>query len=271
MTTAVTSSQRPVADTSARIRTRGSLFGDTLTIAKRNLLVMLRTPQVVVFSSLQPVMFLLLFRYVFGGSIRTGQSYVNYLVPGMVLQMVLFGGTTTAISLAEDSNKGILDRFRSLPMNQTALLAGRALADVVRNLFVILLLLVVGSIIGFRFGNGVGGAVAMVAMALFFGFCFAWFFAWIGLSVKNAEAAQLATFLPIFPLVFASSIFTLPKNMPTALRVFAENQPLTHTANAVRGLALGGPAQGEIVRAIAWMLAILLVFGSLAVRRFRKG
>jgi ABC transporter DrrB family efflux protein len=218
----------------------GSAIADTITIAKRNLITLTRTPQLVVFSTIQPIMFVLLFRYVFGGSISIpGMPYVDYLIPGIIVQTALFAGAAASIGMAVDSVSGIFDRFRSLPMARSAVLGGRTLADTVRALFVILLMVFVGTLVGFRFHNGFIGGLAGIALCLLFAFSFLWFFAFVGLSMRDPETAQVASFLPIFPFVFASSIFTVISNMPPWLQAFARNQPITFVANAVRGLTQG--------------------------------
>jgi ABC transporter DrrB family efflux protein len=264
-------------------RSPGHFLTDTVVIAKRNLTKVMRTPQLIFFNSVQPIMFTLLFRYVFGGSIPMPPPwrYVDYLIPGIIVQTSLFGGAGTAIAMAEDIKGGIIDRFRSLPMSRAAVLSGRTFADVVRLLFVIALLFVVGMAVGFRFHNGVGPAVVAVVLCLLFGFAFLWFFAFIGMTVKDTETAQVAAFLPVFPLAFASSIFTQISTMPGWLQVFARNQPVTQCVNAVRALTqghdrmvqLGYPESTSslVVKAVIWCVIIVAVFAPLAINRYRKG
>jgi ABC transporter DrrB family efflux protein len=266
----------------APVRHTGNVLSDTVVIAKRNLLRILRTPQLIVFNSIQPIMFTLLFRYVFGGSIPLpGMKYVDYLIPGIIVQTTLFGGAGTAIAMAEDIKQGIIDRFRSLPMSRSAVLAGRTLADVVRLMFVIFLLVVVGTLVGFRFHNGFFPAALAMVLCLVFGFSFLWFFAFMGMAVKDTETAQVAAFLPVFPLAFASSIFTRIQTMPGWLQVFARNQPVTKCVNAVRALTqghdrmvkLGYPEATStlVIQAIIWCIIITAVFATLAINRYRKG
>jgi ABC transporter DrrB family efflux protein len=251
---------------------RSALFVDSMVIARRNLTRIARTPQLLVFATIQPVMFVLLFRYVFGGAIKTtGMSYVDYLIPGIIVQTVVFGATSTAVGLSQDMTLGIIDRFRSLPMARSAVLAGRTIADLVRNIFVVLLMIVVGTAVGFRFHNGLLPAVAAVLVALLLGYCLSWVFALIGLSVPDPESAQLAGFLPIFPLVFASSVFTQIKTMPGWLQAFAKVQPITRAADTVRNLTQGGPIATNLIWTLLWSIAIISVFAPLAVRRYRKG
>jgi ABC transporter DrrB family efflux protein len=249
-----------------------AIFADTRVVARRNLIRIARTPQLLVFATIQPVMFVLLFRYVFGGSINVpGMTYVDYLVPGIIVQTVVFGATSTAVGLSQDMSTGIIDRFRSLPMARSAVLAGRTVADLVRNVFVVMLMIVVGTAVGFRFHNGFLPAVAAILVALMLGYCLSWVFALIGLSVPDPESAQLAGFLPIFPLVFASSVFTSIKSMPGWLQVFAKVQPITRVANTVRALTQGGPVATNLLWSVLWSVAILAVFAPLSVRRYRKG
>jgi ABC transporter DrrB family efflux protein len=249
-----------------------AVLTDSIVIARRNLLMIMRTPQLLVFSTIQPVMFVLLFRYVFGGAINVpGTNYADFLLPGVFVQTVVFGGTAAAVALAADLNAGIVDRFRSLPMARSAVLAGRTAADAVRNVFVIALMVIVGYAVGFRFQGGFLAAVGAMAIALLFGYAFSWFFALIGLLVRDPETAQVAGFVPLFPLVFASSIFVSPQTMPSWLRWFAEHQPISKVANAVRGLSLGTATTSDVVVALLWIGAMLVVFAPLATWRYRKG
>jgi len=245
---------------------------DAMVVARRNLIRIARTPELLVFATVQPVVFVLLFRYVFGGSIKVpGTNYVDYLIPGIIVQTVVFGATSTAVGLSQDMSKGIIDRFRSLPMARSAVLAGRTIADLVRNIFVVGLMIGVGSAVGFRFHNGFVPAVAAVLVALMLGYCLSWVFALIGLSVPDPESAQLAGFLPIFPLVFASSVFTSVDSMPGWLQAFAKVQPITRAANTVRALTQGGAITRDLLWTVAWSLATVAVFAPLAVRRYRNG
>lgn len=256
---------------------------DTTVIVRRNLLRVLRLPQVLVFATVQPVMFLILFNYVFGGSVgRTipaaaGGEYINWLLPGLLLQVAAFGATQTSMGLVEDLKNGAIDRFRSLPMARSAVLAGRTVADLLRNAFVITLVVALGYVLGFRPQTSFLGLVGGILVVMAFAFAFSWVTATVGLGVKNAEAAQTASFLPIFPLVFASSIFVPASTLPDWLRVFADHQPITRTANAVRGLVLGEAAlangqtvAGEVSGALLWALCIIGVAAPLAVCVYRR-
>ena len=244
---------------------------DALTVTKRNLVTYTRLPQLLVFSTIQPVMFVLLFAYVFGGAIATpGGDYIQFLIPGIMVQTVAFGSTQTGVGLADDLGKGIIDRFRSLPMARSAVLAGRTISDSARNLFVLLLMLGVGTAIGFRVQTNILAAAAALAVALFFGFAFSWISATIGMSVRNVETAQVSGFVWIFPLVFASSIFVPTDTMPGWLQAFAEHQPITYTVNALRSLLLGGETTRHVLGSLAWSVGVLTVFMPLAVRKYRQ-
>jgi ABC-2 type transport system permease protein/oleandomycin transport system permease protein len=248
---------------------------DTWTITKRNLLRYLRLPQLLFFSSVQPIMFLLLFNYVFGGALGgathvPGGKYIDYLLPGILVQMVMFGGVQTGIGLAEDMGKGIVDRFRSLPMSRVAVVAGRTFSDAFRNLFVILIMVGVGYLLGFRFSQGLGDATCMVLLGLLFGYALSWIFAFVGISVRDSETAQLASFVFIFPLVFASAVFVPVQTMPTWLQAFVRNQPVTFIANAARHLSVGTPDDGAVWKIILWCIAILLVFIPLSMRQYKR-
>ena len=250
-------------------------FGDTWAITKRNLYRYLRLPRLIFFSSVQPIMFLLLFNFVFGGAIGStihvpGGKYIDYLLPGIMVQMILFGGSQTGIGLARDMVSGIIDRFRSLPMSRAAVLAGRTVADTIRNVFVSVIMLVVGFLLGFRFHNGWLGGVGMVLVILLFGFAFSWVAAFLGMITNDEETAQLATFVIIFPLVFASAAFVPVETMPSWLQKFAANQPVTFAVNAARSLALGTPANGAIWKLLLWVAGILIVFVPLAVYNYRR-
>jgi ABC transporter DrrB family efflux protein len=245
---------------------------DALAITWRNLIGYRRVPQLLVFSTIQPVIFVLLFRYVFGGAIDPPGSipYVDFLMPGVFVQTVVFGALATAIGLAADMKSGMLERFRSLPMARSAVLAGRTLADLTRNVFVVILMVAVGFLVGFRYHTSVLGLVAGILLLLFFGYAMSWIFATVGLAVGDPETAQAAAFPVLAPLVFASSVFVPVQDMPGWLQVWANNQPVSVTASAVRALMLGGPTASLVWRSLAWCVGILVVFGPLAVRRYRR-
>lgn len=246
-------------------------FGDILQLWKRNMLAYRRQPDLLIFSTIQPVMFVLLFAFVFGGAIQTGPiDYIDFLLPGILAQSVLFGSTQTGVGLAEDVTSGMIDRYRTLPMARSAVIAGRIMADTTRNLFVVTLMIGVGFAIGFRYHGTVAGAIAMPLVGVAFGQSFSWISAAIGTSVKRAETAQVASFVWIFPLVFVSSVFVPVETMPDWLQVVAENSPVTHTVNAMRGLALGTDFWEPLVKALAWMAGIMAVFVPVAIWRYRS-
>ncbi len=244
---------------------------DTLVITWRNIMRFRRLPQLLVFSTIQPVMLLLLFNYVFGGAISPGGlKYTQYLLPGFLVQIVLFGSAQTSVGLAEDLSRGMIDRFRSLPMARPAVLAGRTLADTLRYTFLVVLMIGVGYAIGFRFQNGALPAIAAAMIAVLFGFAFTWVSAFIGMSVRDVETAQVAGFVWIFPLVFASSMFVPIETMPGWLQAFAKINPVTPTVDTVRALSLGGPWANSLWQCLAWIGGILLIFVPLSVRRYRR-
>ena len=251
-----------------RLASAGS---DILAVTGRNLLAYRRVPQLLVFSTIQPVIFVLMFRYVFGGAINVpGASYVDYLMPGIFTQTVIFGAMATAVGLATDLNTGFLERFRSLPMARSAVLAGRTSADLARNVFVVALMAAVGFAVGFRVHTSVPEFLAGLGLVLLFGYVFSWVFATVGLVARDPEAAQAAAFPVVAPLVFASSAFVPVASMPDWLQVFAEHQPVSVTASAVRALMLGGSATSDVVQALAWMAGILIVFVPLAIWRYQR-
>lgn len=266
---------------------RGVTFSQSVThtavITRRNVLRFVRIPALLLFSTVQPVMFLLLFNYVFGGAINIGagasaDQYINWLIPGIVVQSAVFGATATALGLTEDLGSGVVDRFRSLPMARSAVLTGRTLADLVRNTLVFSLMLSVGFLMGWRFEQGFWKMALGVSLALLFGYAFSWVMVVVGLAAKTPEAAQSAGFLPIFPLVFASSVFVPTSSMPDWLQVFAENQPISILANTVRSLMLPEEAlsflgfdQGQLIlQSFLWIAAIIAVFAPLSVRMYKK-
>jgi ABC transporter DrrB family efflux protein len=256
---------------------------DIAVITRRNLLFTVRLPQVLVLSSIMPVIFILMFTYVFGGAIQNALPpaaagrYVNWLIPGLLAQFALFGGSATASGLAEDLAKGVIDRFRSLPMAGAAVLAGRTLSDLLRSAMTLTLMLAVGYGIGFRPQTSLPGLLGAAAVGLLFGYAWSWVMALLGLVVRTAEAVQAATYLVVFPLAFTSSVFVPTQTMPAWLQPFAANQPVTVTTNALRGLVLGPGAlppgrtvASQVVLALAWAAAITAIFAPLAVRAYGR-
>jgi ABC transporter DrrB family efflux protein len=247
------------------------LVTDTLIIAERNLVRLPRSPDLLLAFTVQPIMFVLLFRYVFGGAINTGGvPYVEFLIPGIIVQNIAFGGFVTALGLNEDVHKGLIDRFRSLPMARPAVLAGRTLADVVTNLLSVCILVVTGVIIGFSFNASVLEVIAGFGLLLLFGYAFSWVFALVGLLVSSPESANSAGFIAVFPLTFISSAFVPVPSMPAALRAFANVNPFTIVVDAMRHLWIGQPAHNYVWGAVAWSLVIVAVFAPLAVARYRR-
>jgi ABC transporter DrrB family efflux protein len=244
---------------------------DTVVIAKRNLLRIPRQPDLLIAYTIQPVMFIVLFVYVFGGAIRTpGYDYVDFLMPGIITQSISFGGFVTAIGLNEDLRKGLIDRFRSLPMARSAVLAGRTLADVVLNTFSLAVMITVGFLVGFNFDSPVYEVIGGIGLLLLFGYGFSWFFALMGMIASSPESAQSVGFLAIFPLTFASSAFVPTDSMPGWLQTFADINPFTTTVDAMRHLWSGTPAGNDVWGAFLWAIGIIVVFAPLAVNRYRK-
>jgi ABC-2 type transport system permease protein/oleandomycin transport system permease protein len=243
-------------------------------VTARNLRHFIRQPQLLIFSTIQPVMFVLLFVYVFGGAVRGslphGVSYVDFLLPGILVQSVAFRATQTAIGLAEDLERGVVDRFRSMPMTRSAVLLGRTLADLVRNVLILALMIAIGYLIGFSFHAGALQAIAAIAVVAAFGFALSWIFALVALTVRGAEAAQAAGFVVIFPLVFASSVFVPVASMPAWLRAFAQASPVTLTADTARSYALTRGVPGALGETAIWVGVVLVLIIPLCVWRYRR-
>ena len=252
----------------------GWALRDTWALTRRNLRTISRQPQLLVFATIQPIIFILLFRYVFGGAIPAPGAidYVNYLLTGIFVQTITFAAIQTGIGLSEDLSKGIVDRFKSMPVSRAAVLAGRTAADLVRNLAVIVVMIGVGYAVGFEFTNGVVGPLLAVALLLAWGFVFSWVGAFLGLRLSSPETVQAASFPTIFPLVFASSIFVPVETMPGWLQAFVKVNPITLVTDSVRALSLGEPF--ELFPDLAWaglaMVVILAVFVPLSVLRYRR-
>jgi ABC transporter DrrB family efflux protein len=245
---------------------------DTLTMMRRNLLIWTRVPAYIVFTLIQPVMFILLFRYVFGGAIKTTVpgGYVDYLVPGVIGQTMGFGSFGTAISLANELQKGTIDRLRAMPIARSAVLLGRLAADVIRMAIVTVVLVAVGFAIGFRFHGGVGGAILMFVYSILLGLVICTVSAFIGLALKEEEAVQGFGLIWVFPLTFVSSAFVPVQSMPSWLRAFAVNQPFTQVIDALRAFALGTPVGNHAWLSLVWLAGIMAVFVPLAVRAYRN-
>jgi ABC transporter DrrB family efflux protein len=249
-------------------------IADIAVVTMRNLRHFWRQPDLLLFSTIQPIMFVVLFVYVFGGAVGkalpAGVTYVDYLLPGIFVQSVTFRASQTAVGLSEDLRRGVIDRFRSMPMARSAVLLGRTTADLVRNVVIIGLMIFVGYLVGFRFQAGVLPALGCVALVAAFGFALSWIFAFVSLVVRGAESAQTAGFVLLFPLVFASSVFVPVSSMPSWLQPFAKASPVTLTADAARTLALTGGVPSSLWESLAWVAGILAVFIPLSVWRYRR-
>jgi ABC transporter DrrB family efflux protein len=271
MTAAAVTARLP-GDPGLLVRSRWAV-SDTLTITRRNLLVWMRVPAYLVFTVIQPVMFVLLFRYVFGGAIKVPGvpgGYVDFLLPGIIAQTAAFATFGTAIALAQELKKGVIDRLKSMPMARPAVLAGRLVADTGRMLLTILIVVGVGYAVGFRFLNGAVPAVLMVVLATVFGLAVCVISAFTGLAIGDEESVQAFGLIWLFPLTFLSSAFVPIQSMPGWLQAFANNQPVTYIVNTMRALALGGPIEANLWKSLAWLAGIFVVFGPLAVRAYKR-
>jgi ABC transporter DrrB family efflux protein len=250
---------------------RGRPVRDALLLAWRTYVHHLRVPSLIVFALVTPMIFLLLFRYILGGSIVIlGVRYVDFLVPGIVVQSIAFGATQTGVGLASDVNQGISDRFRALPISRSAVVAGRVLVDTGRNLLLVVVVLVAGLVIGFRPDTDPARLALAVGVATSFAFAFGWVSAFIGLKVRNAEAVHDAGFVWVIPLTFASSALVAVDSMPAGIRPLAEINPVTNVADGVRALLLGNPAGDAVLQSLLWVAGLLAVFVPLAVRAYQK-
>ena len=266
-------------------------INDGIVVAYRNLVTLWRVPTVLVFELVQPIMFVLLFTFIYANQLAADVlgpiDYVLFLMPGIFVQNAIFGSTTTAIGIADDLKKGIIDRFRSLPMARSAVLAGRTTADLGKNLILVLLVIGVGYLVGFRFQNGLLGALGVVVLVLAVSFTFSWISATVGLLLKEVEAVQAAVFTLIFPIVFVSSAFVPVAGMASWLQPIAEHNPVTYWCNLARYLALGDigipvvPAgspngvpidtpEGLMIKSALWIAGLLIVFVPLSIRLYRK-
>jgi ABC-2 type transport system permease protein len=271
MTTTETSASTPATAFVLR-SVRPRPVADAATITWRNLLNIRRNPQLLVFATIQPIIFVLMFRYVFGGAIKVQgvKHYVDYLMPGIFVQTVVFGALTTGVGLADDLQKGLVERFRSLPMARSAVLVGRTLADFVRNVFVVLLMSAMGFLVGWRIHTNVVAMLAGLLLVVAFAYSLSWVFAIVGMSVPDGETAQAASFPLLAPLVFASSAFVGLKSMPGWLQAFASRQPVSIVVNAVRALTYGGPTKTYLVESVLWIVGIIAVCAPLAIAKYRR-
>jgi ABC-2 type transport system permease protein len=272
-----------MAQTAAARRGSGGFrqeLSDGLLIAQRNLRRIPRIPELAIFAILQSIMFVLLFAFVFGGAIPLpgGGSYREYLMPGIFAQTIVFAAATTAIGLREDLNKGILDRFRSLPMARGAVLSGRTLSDVVYNGGILLVLMASGFVVEWRVHNGIGNFLAGVGLLLLFAFAMSWIGVWLGLAVPTVEVAQQVSFTVLFPLTFLSNVFVPTSTLPDLLRPIAEWNPVSTLTAATRQLwgnpnpfaTSGFPAENPILLTLVWIAVLLAIFAPLGVRGYRN-
>ena len=244
---------------------------DALAMTRRNVIKKFRVPQVLVFSMVQPIIFVFMFRFVFGGAIKIpGQDYVDYLMPGIFVQTATFGMISTAIGLAEDKGSGLIERLKSLPMSRSAVLSGRVFADTLHTVLITSIMLAIGYAVGFNSHTNPFMVAMGVLVLVMFGFSMAWIFAVIGLAVTNGEAAQAAAFPLIAPLAFASNLFVDPSTMPGWMQPWARNQPVSATADAVRACMLGGPTATKVLVCVAWTVGITAVVAPIAVRKYRN-
>ena len=268
-TTAIRPTTTPIVP-----RQRGgvaSAIGDALVLTKRHLRHIPRNPELLVFATIQPVMFVVLFRYVFGGAINvTGTSYVNFLMPGIFVQTVAFGSMLTGTGLAQDLTRGLIDRFRSLPMARSAVIVGRTFSDLVVNTFVVVVMLLVGLLVGFRPEGDVAAWLGGFGLLLLISFAFSWIAATVGLLAGSVEAVNSAGFIWLLPLTFCSSAFVPTETMPGWLRLFADHQPITIMVDTARGLFLNGSAGTDGWLAVAWCVGIIAVFLPLSMRLYRR-
>lgn len=250
---------------------RRSFIADSVTITKRNLLRIARTPQIMLFAVVGPVIFVVLFHVVFGGSVATGElDYIDFLIPGVLIQTAVFDATNTAIALTQDLERGTLDRFRSLPIRRSSVLVGRTAADLVRSTATSIVILIVGFALGFRPSEGPLAVAAAIAVAVAFGHAFAWAYAYFGLLLKDPVTVESAGYLPILPLVFAASTFAPVENMPSWLRPIAEHQPVTVTVDAVRAIVHGGDLASPLTQSLLWIAGLLALWTTLATRAFNR-
>jgi ABC transporter DrrB family efflux protein len=249
-------------------------LSDAVVLAERSLRRIPRQPDLLTAFTIQPIMFVLLFVYVFGGAIEVPEEfgdYTDFLMPGIMVQTIAFGGFVTALGIAEDLNKGLIDRFRSLPMARSAVLTGRTIADIATNTLSLVTMIVVGLIVGFSFSSSVLEVIAGIALILLIGYTFSWIFAWVGLNSGSPETANALGFMLIFPLTFLSSAFVPPESMPKSLEFFAEDiNPFTTMVDAMRALFIGTPAGNDIWGSVLWCVGLIALFSFLSARSYRN-
>jgi oleandomycin transport system permease protein len=263
---------RPPAPPAAATTTaRGGYFRHVIALAKRSLIKMYRTPEALIDVTLQPIIFLLLFTYVFGGAIGGSQAdYLQFLLPALLAQTIAMAGVALGQNLNADIEKGVFDRFRSLPVARSAPLVGAVAADIVRYLTVCVVMLGFGTAMGFRVQTGFVPAVAAVALSIGFGLCFCWISVWVGMLVRTSGAVQGVMFLLVFPLAFGSNVYVQTSTLPGWLQAFVHVNPMTPLVGTIRGLLVGGPVAGHLALTLAWMAGLLLVFVPLALRAYAR-
>jgi ABC-2 type transport system permease protein/oleandomycin transport system permease protein len=256
----------------ARMNGPGWLLANVATVTGRNLRRLVRIPTLIAFATVQPVMFVLLFNYAFGGAIHPPgvQRYIDYALPGIWVLAIAFGASQTGVAIADDLTTGMIDRFRALPMARSAVLAGRTCADAVRNLFVLVLMTGVGYAIGFRFHAGPAAALAAIGLALAVGVAFSWIFALLGLLVRDPESAGIGGLLAVIPLIFTSSTLVPVATFPGWLQAWAKVNPITVVVDALRVLSLGGPTSAHVWQAVTWVAGLLALTVPAAVLRYRR-
>jgi oleandomycin transport system permease protein len=250
---------------------RPNLVSNTLTIARRYLLHIKATPEQLVEMTIQPIMFLVLFVFVFGGAIAgSWQDYLQFALPGILVQSVCFLPFTTALALNADFQRGVIDRFRSLPIARSAVIGGRITADGVRIAWSVLIITGFAIILGFSFGGGAAGALGAFVLILAFGLVMCWPMAFLGITARTAESVNTWAFMIILPLTFASSAYAPVDTMPGWLQAFVKANPVNSVIEAARGLMLGGPVAEPVIESVIWMIVITAVFAPLAIRRYRR-
>ena len=250
---------------------RPNLVSNTLTIARRYLLHIKATPEQLVEMTIQPIMFLVLFVFVFGGAIAgSWQDYLQFALPGILVQSVCFLPFTTALALNADFQRGVIDRFRSLPIARSAVISGRIAADGVRIAWSILIITGFAMVLGFSFGGGAGGALAAFVLVLAFGLVMCWPMAFLGITARTPESVNTWAFMIILPLTFASSAYAPVDTMPGWLQAFVKANPVNSVIEAARGLMLGGPVAEPVIESVIWMIVITAVFAPLAILRYRR-
>jgi len=250
----------------------GSLFTHARVLARRSLIKMWRTPEALIDVTLQPVIFLALFTYIFGGAISGGsqQEYLQFLLPGMVGQLIAMASVSIGVNLNQDIEKGVFDRFRSLPISRSAPLVGAVMADVVRYLILFVVTMSVGMLMGFRVGTSWWGVLAALGISMAFALCFAWISVFVGMIARTSGAVQGIMFLLVLPLSFGSNTFVPTETMPGWLQAFVKVNPISHLVGAVRGLMTGGPVATDLMWTLVWMAILLVVFFPLALRAYRR-